>query len=51
MNLERYPVTATDQFRSFEFLSEGPQGTVKKVVYFQDYQLEFTTLPSVIGMK
>lgn len=35
MNLERYPVIATDQFRSFEFLSEGPIGTVKKVVFFQ----------------
>lgn len=36
MNHEKYPVVVTDRFRTFEFLSEGPNGTIKKVVFFED---------------
>lgn len=36
MNLERYPVKADDDFKQFEFFSEGPKGRIKKVIKFQE---------------
>ena len=35
MNLERYPVKADDDFKRFVFFSEGPKGSIRKVVEFQ----------------
>lgn len=35
MNVEKYPVIATPDYRRFEFLSEGPNGTIRKVVQYQ----------------
>lgn len=37
MNLERYPVKASDDFKRFEFFSVGPNGRIKKVVKFQEF--------------
>jgi hypothetical protein len=35
MNVEVYTVTSDAQHKRFEFLSEGPQGTIKKIVQYQ----------------
>ena len=35
MDLESYPIVSDDYHESYEFLSEGPNGTIKKVVYYQ----------------
>lgn len=35
MNAETYPVIALEGYTRFEFLSEGPKGTIKKVVHYQ----------------
>jgi len=37
MKLDMYPVISTQNYRRYEFLSEGPQGTIKKVVLFQQF--------------
>jgi hypothetical protein len=34
MNLERYPYYANPDFFDFEFESEGPKGTIKKIARF-----------------
>jgi hypothetical protein len=34
MNLERYPYYANPSFFDFEFESEGPKGTIKKIARF-----------------
>jgi hypothetical protein len=36
MDLERYPVTTDSTRATYEFLSEGPKGTIKKVIHYQD---------------
>ena len=36
MNLEKYPVVSDNDHRAYEFLSEGPNGTIKKVVFYQE---------------
>ena len=36
MNLDRYSVVSDSNHEVYEFLSEGPNGTIKKVVYFQE---------------
>ncbi|WP_276484725.1 DUF6934 family protein [Paraflavitalea pollutisoli] len=38
MQLETYPFIASQDYLRFEFLSQGPQGTIKKVVLFQQFQ-------------
>ena len=35
MHLDKYSVVTDDRHRTYEFLSEGPKGTIKKVVYYQ----------------
>ncbi len=35
MHLDRYSVVTDDRHRTYEFLSEGPKGTIKKVVHYQ----------------
>ncbi|WP_288426095.1 hypothetical protein [uncultured Spirosoma sp.] len=35
MNLERYPLKAEDSLTVFEFISEGPNGLVHKLIQFQ----------------
>lgn len=36
MNLNKYPVTSDSEHVTYEFLSEGPKGTLKKVVFYQE---------------
>ncbi len=36
MDLERYPVITDSNHVTYEFLSEGPRGTIKKVVLYQE---------------
>ena len=36
MNLKKYPIISTNEHQTYEFLSEGPNGTIKKVIYFQE---------------
>lgn len=36
MNLDKYPIISDNEHMAYEFLSEGPNGTVKKVVFFQE---------------
>ena len=36
MNLDKYPIISTNEHLAYEFLSEGPNGTIKKVVFFQE---------------
>jgi hypothetical protein len=38
MKLDKYPVISTNEHLTYEFLSEGPNGTIKKVVYFQEIE-------------
>lgn len=35
MKADKYPVVALEDYTRFEFLSEGPNGTIKKVVHYQ----------------
>jgi hypothetical protein len=35
MNLEKYSVVSDSGHITYEFLSEGPKGTIKKVVFYQ----------------
>lgn len=55
MNLERYPVKADDDFKRFEFFSEGPWGRIRKVVQFQQdgndflYNLAFGDWDEISG--
>lgn len=35
MDQERYPVTTDNTHVTYEFLSQGPRGTIKKVVLYQ----------------
>jgi hypothetical protein len=35
MNLDRYALTAGDDFTSFKFISTGPNGSIIKVIQFQ----------------
>jgi hypothetical protein len=34
MNLPRYELKASDNFTTFEFVSEGPKGRIPKVIQF-----------------
>lgn len=36
MNLDKYSVVSDSRHEVYEFLSEGPNGTIKKVVYYQE---------------
>lgn len=36
MNLDKYPVISDNDHRTYEFLSEGLNGTIKKVVFYQE---------------
>jgi len=36
MNFHKYPIISTNEHLTYEFLSEGPKGTIKKVIYFQE---------------
>ena len=36
MNLEKYGITSDSDRLTFEFLSSGPNGTIKKVVLYQE---------------
>jgi hypothetical protein len=55
MNLARYPLKASDDFRRFEFFSEGPKGRIRKMVEFQQdgkdnfYNLAFGDWDEVSG--
>lgn len=36
MDLEKYSVVSDNDHMVYEFLSEGPKGTIKKVVFYQE---------------
>ena len=36
MNLDKYPIISDNEHLAYEFLSEGANGTVKKVVFVQE---------------
>jgi hypothetical protein len=36
MNLNKYLLVSTNENKTYEFLSEGPNGTIKKVVYYEE---------------
>src|SRR6266496_2260219 len=38
MNLEKYSVVTDDDHTTYEFLSEGPKGTIKKIVFYQELE-------------
>jgi len=38
MNLKRYPYFTTNNFQEYSFYSEGPKGSIKKVVKFMKAQ-------------
>jgi hypothetical protein len=44
MKLDKYPVISTNEHLTYEFLSEGPNGVIKKVVYFQEIDDDFFNL-------
>jgi hypothetical protein len=44
MDLERYALTAVESRESYEFLSEGPRGTIKKVIQYQEVEPGFYNL-------
>src|SRR5690349_279160 len=44
MNLNKYPILSTNEHLTYEFLSEGPNGTIKKVVYFQEIDKDIFNL-------
>ena len=38
MQLEKYTVVSDNDHISYEFLSQGPNGTIKKIVHFQEIE-------------
>ena len=36
MNSEKYPLKSLSDLTVFEFVSEGPRGTIKKLIQFQE---------------
>ena len=36
MNLEKYSLVTDDKHITYEFLSQGSKGTIKKVVHYQE---------------
>ena len=51
MNLDKYSITSDDSRLTYEFLSEGPKGTIKKVVLYQEIGEGVYNLAFWIGMK
>ncbi|MGI4885154.1 MAG: DUF6934 family protein [Janthinobacterium lividum] len=45
MNLEKYALKAGEDLTIFEFISEGPKGTIRKLIQFQE-----TTEPGVYNL-
>ena len=40
MNLSNYPLSAEDDLTTFEFISEGPKGLIRKLVQFTPTNLQ-----------
>lgn len=38
MNMEKYSVVSDNNHITYEFLSQGPRGTIKKVVFYQEIE-------------
>ena len=38
MNLEKYSVVTDDEHLTYEFLSQGTKGTIKKVLFYQEIE-------------
>jgi len=38
MNLEKYSVVTDDEHLTYEFLSQGSKGTIKKIVFYQEIE-------------
>ena len=51
MNLEKYSVVTDDDHTTYEFLSEGPKGTIKKIVFYQELEENIFNLHLVIGTR
>jgi len=51
MNLVTYPLTTIESHERYEFLSEGPNGTIKKVINISSSGKMFPIWHLVIGMK
>lgn len=45
MNLEKYALKSEEDLTVFEFISEGPRGTIRKLIQFQE-----TTEPGVYNL-
>lgn len=44
MNLDKYSVTSDDDHFTYEFLSQGPNGTIKKVILYQQIEKDVFNL-------
>jgi hypothetical protein len=44
MHRHKYDVISTNEHRSYEFLSEGPKGTIKKIILFKEISDNFYNL-------
>lgn len=40
MNLQNYPLSAEDDLATFEFISEGPKGLIRKLIQFTPTNLQ-----------
>ena len=40
MNIEKYKLKAEIELTRFEFISEGPKGTIRKLIEFQTTQIQ-----------
>ena len=41
MNLDKYAIISDNEHLAYEFLSKGPHGTTKKVVFFRKLMTTF----------
>jgi hypothetical protein len=44
MNLDRYTYFASNNFKDYEFYSDGPKGRIKKIIRFTEIQIGGTTV-------
>lgn len=44
MNLDKYPIISDNEHLAYEFLSDGPNGTIKKVVFYQEIDVNVFNL-------
>src|SRR5690349_17303714 len=39
MNLQRYELTTGRNYKTFHFISEGPRGSIQKIIQFQEMEI------------